>query len=111
MSSLETGLEKRHCVPCHAGAGLMNVKQIEGYMRGLHGWQVVEGHHLTKTFLFQNFKSALDFATKIGALAEEQQHHPAIHVEWGKVGVTLYTHKIDGLHENDFILAAKIDHL
>jgi 4a-hydroxytetrahydrobiopterin dehydratase len=73
------------------------------------GWKVVDEHHLAKDYSFKDFKEALDFTNRVGALAEEEGHHPDIHLAWGKVKITLYTHSIGGLSENDFILAAKAD--
>ena len=70
---------------------------------------MVNEHHLHKLYKFADFKTALDFVNRAGAIAEEQGHHPDILLEWGKVEITVYTHKIDGLTESDFILAAKID--
>jgi 4a-hydroxytetrahydrobiopterin dehydratase len=79
-------------------------------LRGLNGeWRVAEGKRLEREFRFKNFRRAMDFAQAIGAVAEEQKHHPDLCVGWGYVRVTLLTHAIGGLHENDFILAAKID--
>ena len=75
------------------------------------GWKVLNEHHLEKTFTFPDFRQALDFTNKVGNLAEEQGHHPDIYLAWGKVGITTWTHKIDGLTESDFIMAAKIDAL
>jgi 4a-hydroxytetrahydrobiopterin dehydratase len=75
-------------------------------------WEVaeVEGvKRLRREFKFKDFKNAMDFAVKVGELAESEQHHPDLHVAWGKVGIETWTHKIHGLHQNDFILAAKID--
>ena len=77
-------------------------KQVEG-------WNVMEEHHLFKSFKFPDFRKALDFVNRVGAVAEEQGHHPVITLTWGKVEITIYTHKINGLTESDFILAAKID--
>jgi 4a-hydroxytetrahydrobiopterin dehydratase len=74
-------------------------------------WKVINDHHLTRAFTFPDFKQALDFVNKVGALAEEQGHHPDIMLKWGKVEITLWTHKIDGLTESDFIMAAKISRL
>ncbi len=68
-------------------------------------------HHLTRTYTFPNFREALDFVNKVGELAEEQGHHPDILLAWGKAEVTLWTHKVDGLTESDFIMAAKIEDL
>ncbi len=75
------------------------------------GWNVVNQHHITKDFLFPDFVTALAFVNKAGALAEEQGHHPVLLLAWGKVNVKIWTHKIDGLTESDFILAAKIDEI
>ena len=75
------------------------------------GWTVVDGHHLSRTFKFPDFAAALAFVNRVGALAEDQGHHPVIGLTWGKVTIDLWTHKINGLHESDFILAAKIDKL
>jgi 4a-hydroxytetrahydrobiopterin dehydratase len=72
-------------------------------------WQVVDGHHLKRFFKFKNFREALDFTNRVGALAEEQGHHPDILLAWGKVVIKLWTHKIDGLTESDFVFAAKVD--
>jgi 4a-hydroxytetrahydrobiopterin dehydratase len=74
-------------------------------------WKVANDHHIERQFTFPDFKSALDFVNRVGALAEDQGHHPDIYLAWGKVRVTIWTHKIDGLTESDFILAAKIDRL
>ena len=76
-----------------------------------NNWRVISKHHLYKEFSFPDFKSGLGFTNKVGKLAEEQGHHPEIHLLWGKVKIILNTHKIDGLTESDFILAAKIDNL
>jgi 4a-hydroxytetrahydrobiopterin dehydratase len=73
------------------------------------GWRIVEGHHLEKEYEFEDFREALDFTNEVGEIAEEQDHHPDIELGWGRVLIRLRTHKIDGLSENDFILAAKAD--
>ncbi len=75
------------------------------------GWQVVEHHHLVKEFTFKNFREALDFTNMVGELAEREGHHPDIHLAWGKVRIEIWTHKMNGLSDSDFILAAKIDKL
>jgi 4a-hydroxytetrahydrobiopterin dehydratase len=72
-------------------------------------WRVVNNHHINRTFAFPDFKTALAFVNRVGAIAEEEGHHPDIFFTWGKAEITTYTHKIDGLTESDFILAAKID--
>ena len=77
----------------------------------IHNWAVIERHHIECEFEFSDFKKALEFVNQVGALAEEQEHHPDICLAWGKVDVSIWTHKIDGLTESDFILAAKIDRL
>lgn len=74
-------------------------------------WKVINDHHLEKEYFFRDFQTALEFTNKIGELAEQESHHPDIYLTWGKLIVTLWTHKVDGLTENDFILAAKIDQL
>ncbi len=75
------------------------------------GWNIVEEHHIAKTFKFSNFREALKFVNRVGELAEQQEHHPDVFLTWGKVEITIWTHKISGLTESDFILAAKIDEL
>ena len=105
-------LSKMECVPCKGGVPPLEGKEIEtlkGQLGG--GWRVVEDHHLDKLFSFLNFRKALDFTNKVGELAELQGHHPDILISWGRVRITIWTHKIDGLTESDFILAAKIDDL
>ncbi len=90
----------------------MSPDQISDYMNKIDdGWKVIEDKKIQREFKFDNFKQALDFVNKVSSLAEEQDHHPGIYFTWGKVKITLYTHKIGGLHENDFILASKIDAL
>jgi 4a-hydroxytetrahydrobiopterin dehydratase len=90
-------------VPSLAGTELERLK------KELPTWQVVDGHHLLKSFTFPDFRTALDFVNKAGAIAEEEGHHPDLFLSWGKVEVKIWTHKIDGLTESDFILAAKIE--
>ena len=74
-------------------------------------WQVLREHHLEREFRFQNFREALALTNKVGELAEAQGHHPDLYLAWGKVRIAIWTHKIDGLTESDFVLAAKIDRL
>lgn len=105
-------LAEKMCVPCRGGIPPLGNAEIEQFLQQLSsGWEVIAAHHLKKQFSFPDFKSALAFTNAVGALAEEQGHHPDIYLAWGKVEITLWTHKIDGLHESDFILAAKIDKL
>ncbi|MEJ0063572.1 MAG: 4a-hydroxytetrahydrobiopterin dehydratase [Alphaproteobacteria bacterium] len=75
------------------------------------GWRVVDAHHLEKEYAFKDFREGLDFVNKVGELAERQSHHPDLYLAWGKAKVTLWTHKIDGLAESDFVMAAKIDEI
>lgn len=105
-------LAAKECVPCRGGVPPLKGRDLldmEARLGG--GWQVVHEHHLEKEFQFPNFREALAFTNKVGELAEQQGHHPDIYLAWGKVRVTLWTHKIDGLTESDFILAAKIEAL
>jgi len=102
-------LATKQCVPCRGGVPPMDSKQTSEFLGQLDGWSAERDHHLTKTFKFPNFVDALAFVNKIGELAEEQAHHPDIYLTWGLVRVEIWTHKIDGLTESDFILAAKID--
>lgn len=105
-------LSQRQCTPCRVGSKPLTEPALSHYHQHLtDGWQIIEGRRLEKFFNFKNFKEALEFTNKVGALAEEQQHHPDITLSWGKVRIQLWTHAIDGLHENDFILAAGIDRL
>lgn len=106
-----TELTKKKCEPCQAGAPKLKPEKIEELTKKVTGWEVINGHHLKKEYEFDNFKQALEFVNRIGETAEKEGHHPDIKLGWGKVEVQIYTHKIDGLHENDFILAAKIDEI
>jgi 4a-hydroxytetrahydrobiopterin dehydratase len=102
-------LEEMKCGPCMKGAAPLEGERLRVYAEYLPNWKVVRGHHLERTFSFDDFKSALAFTNVIGGLSEEEGHHPDITLSWGSVGVNLHTHKIDGLTENDFILAAKFE--
>lgn len=105
-------LADKECVPCKGGIPPLKGAEIEGYLAKLgNGWNVVEEHHLSKTFTFPNFADALAFVNRVGALAEDVGHHPDIYFTWGKARIDIFTHKIDGLAEADFILAAKCDRL
>lgn len=107
-----TDLATKECIPCRGGVPALKGEEIMPLIQLLGGnWQVVEEHHLEKEFTFPDFRGALDFTNRVGELAEEQGHHPDIHLSWGKVVITIWTHKVDGLTESDFILAAKIDRL
>lgn len=103
------GLADKTCVPCRGGVPPLKGKALDALARQMPGWKVVKRHHITRTFAFPDFKTALAFVSQVGEIAESQGHHPDILLSWGKAEVTTWTHKIDGLSENDFILAAKID--
>jgi len=106
-----SGLGDKNCVPCRGGVPPLAGDALDQLQAQLQGWSVVEGHHLTKDFRFPNFRQALSFLNRVGELAEQQGHHPDLYLAWGKVGVKIWTHAINGLTESDFILAAKIDRL
>ena len=106
-----SSLAEKTCVPCRGGVPPLKGETLRALAAQVEGWAVVDEHHLAKTYKFRNFREALDFTNRIGALAEEQGHHPDLLLAWGKVEVKIWTHKIDGLTESDFILAAKIDRL
>jgi 4a-hydroxytetrahydrobiopterin dehydratase len=99
------------CVPCRGGVPALKGKDLEAMKHKLPGWEVVNEYHLHKAFNFPDFVKALALVNRVGDLAEQQGHHPDILLTWGKVEITIWTHKIDGLTESDFILAAKIDKL
>ncbi len=99
----------RKCIPCKGGVPPLKGEQIRPLLSQIEGWSVVDEHHLTKNYKFPNFVEALQFVNKIGEIAEKEWHHPDIYLAWGKVRVDVWTHKINGLTENDFILAAKLD--
>ena len=108
MSELAT----KTCVPCKGGIPPLGSAEIATLRTELGSdWEVIAEHHLCREFKFPDFRTALDFTNQVGAIAEEQGHHPDIYLAWGRVEITIWTHKIDGLHESDFILAAKIDRL
>ena len=104
-------LADKKCVPCKGGVPPIKGRELHGLLKVVPEWKVVNEHHLTREFKFPDFQQALDFVNKVGAVAEEQGHHPDILLAWGKAEVTLWTHKIDGLTESDFIMAAKIDRI
>ncbi len=105
-------LSKKTCVPCKGGVPPLKGNEISVLLAQLNeGWEVIEEHNLEKTYPFKDFKSALKFTNQVGELAETVGHHPDILLSYGKVKLNIYTHKIDGLTESDFILAAKCDTL
>ena len=104
-------LAEKTCVPCRGGVPPLTAEEIRPLAQQLKEWRVVENHHLEREYQFADFKTALEFVNKVGGIAEEQGHHPDIYLAWGKVKITIWTHKISGLTESDFILAAKLDRL
>ena len=104
-------LADKNCVPCRGGVPPLQGEELEDFHRSVPGWTVTHEHHIHREFGFPDFKPALDFVNRVGDIAENEGHHPDIFLSWGKVGITLWTHKIDGLTESDFIMAAKIDRL
>jgi 4a-hydroxytetrahydrobiopterin dehydratase len=107
--TMTTELAKRTCIPCKGGVPPLSDHEIDELLDQVDGWEVMDNHHLRKDFRFPDFLQALAAVNRIGALAEEQGHHPDLHLAWGRVRVEIWTHKIDGLTESDFILAAKVD--
>jgi 4a-hydroxytetrahydrobiopterin dehydratase len=104
-------LADKRCVPCRGGVPPLQGEDLEKFEAQIMNWQVVDGHHLWKSFAFPDFRTALEFVNRVGQEAEAEGHHPDLFLAWGKVDVKIWTHKIDGLTESDFILAAKIDRL
>ncbi len=105
-------LAKLECVPCSGGVPPLKGKELEDLLEKLGGgWRVVDGHHLEKEYSFRNFRDALAFTVRVGEMADAQGHHPDIYLAWGKVTLTVWTHRIDGLTESDFVFAAKADAL
>ncbi len=104
-------LSSKQCVPCRGGVPPLEGDEITKLLDQLSSWEVVNQHHLKKSYKFSDFRQSLAFVNRVGELAEEQGHHPDICFGWGSAEITIWTHKIDGLTESDFILAAKIDEL
>ncbi len=104
-------LADKKCVPCRGGVPPLKGQELKKLLESVPEWTVANEHDLHREFRFPDFKQALDFVNRVGVVAEEQGHHPDILLAWGKAGITLWTHKIDGLTESDFIMAAKIDRL
>lgn len=108
-------LASKHCVPCRGGVPPLSEAERAPLLAELDasgggGWRVIDGHHLEKEYRFPDFVRALAFVNRVGEIAEAEGHHPDIALGWGRVAVTTWTHKIDGLTESDFVLAARIDH-
>ena len=104
-----SGLADKKCVPCRGGVPPLEGEALASLAGQVPGWQVVEGRRIAKSYLFADFAKALAFVNRAGAVAEAEGHHPDLCLSWGKVDTTIYTHKIDGLTESDFVLAAKLD--
>ena len=103
-------LAQETCIPCRSSVPPLKGEELDALQEKLgNGWQIINEHHLEKEYIFADFRQALDFTVKVGEVAENQGHHPDIYLAWGKVKLTIWTHKIDGLTESDFILAAKAD--
>jgi 4a-hydroxytetrahydrobiopterin dehydratase len=112
MDPMSEPLAERHCVPCEGGVPPMEPEEAEAMLAELEaGWEIADDHHLTRGFDFDDFAEALEFVNAVGEVAEAEGHHPVITFTWGEATVEIWTHAIDGLSENDFILAAKIDEL
>ena len=104
-------LASRECVPCRGGVPPLSEEAARPLLAQLDGWQVEAGHHLLKTYSLPDFAAALNLVNRFGAIAEKAGHHPDLLLSWGRVEARIWTHKIDGLTESDFILAAKFDDL
>jgi len=109
--SLMTQLADKKCVPCTGNVPALKGSALQDLRKQLPEWNVISEHHLARQFRFPDFKQALAFVNRVGEVAEAEGHHPDIMLGWGKAEITLWTHKVDGLTESDFILAAKIDRL
>ena len=105
-------LAQQQCIPCRGGVPPLDGEALDALAAELGAdWRVVDGHHLEKEYRFPNFVTALDFVNRVGGMAEEQNHHPDLFLAWGRVVVRIWTHKIDGLTESDFVFAAKAETL
>jgi 4a-hydroxytetrahydrobiopterin dehydratase len=104
-------LASKTCVPCRGGTPPLQGEELDDLRRQVPEWEVIEEHHLRRRFRFKNFREALDFVNRVGELAEEQGHHPDVSFGWGYAEITVFTHKIDGLTESDFIFTAKTNTL
>lgn len=110
MTTALKPLASMRCLPCQEGTPPLLGSSLAGFMSRLRGdWSAIREHHLEKIFEFRNFREALDFTNAVGEIAEQEGHHPEITVTWGRVVIRVWTHKIDGLTESDFVLAAKAD--
>jgi len=108
-------LSKKKCVPCEGGVIPFDISQIHKYQKKVDGWNIVkntkENYFLEKNYIFKNFKESQNFVNRVGKISEKEGHHPDIFFGWGYAKINIMTHAIEGLSENDFILAAKIDEI
>ena len=105
-------LAQKECIPCKGGVPPLKGEPLQNLQKQLGSdWKVINEHHLEREYSFKNFRDALAFTNRVGELAEANNHHPDIYLAWGKVKITIWTHKIDGLTESDFVMAAKIEQL
>ena len=105
-------LAAKSCTPCRGGIPPLTTEEAQGYLAQALDWDLLDdGRKIQRTYRFKNFREALAFANRVGELAEKVNHHPDMHIGWGRVKVTVFTHKIDGLTETDFVFAAKTDEL
>jgi 4a-hydroxytetrahydrobiopterin dehydratase len=103
-------LADQKCIPCRGGVPPLPRERVDALLTELGaGWALTPAGHLFKSYEFRDFAAALEFANRVGAIAEQEGHHPDLHVSWGRCGVEIWTHKIDGLTESDFFLAAKVE--
>lgn len=108
---MSESLADKKCVPCRGGVPPLTAEQVRPFLSQLDEWTVVDDHHLSKSYTFPDFAKALAFVNRVGHEAEAQGHHPDVRLAWGKVRLDIWTHKIDGLSESDFVLAARCDRL
>lgn len=112
MNREDVQLTEQKCEPCSGDTPPLEGEELQSYYSRLdEGWELIDDHHLEKSYNFKNFRQALDFTVRIGEMSEQEGHHPEIILTWGNVRVSVYTHAIDGLSKNDFIWAAKADEL
>ena len=104
-------LAEKNCVPCRGDVPALKGAELHDLSHQLPNWEVVNEHHIHRVFKFPDFVKALAFVNRVGAIAEEQGHHPDIQLTWGRAEITIWTHAVNGLTESDFILAAQIDRI
>jgi 4a-hydroxytetrahydrobiopterin dehydratase len=105
-------LIKKKCTPCQGGVQPLSAEETQKMLQQVEGWSLIDqGKKLFRHFSFKDFKTAFAFAEEVAQIAENEQHHPNLLISWGYCGITIFTHKTKGLHENDFIIAAKINNL